>query len=489
MLEDDGVDRGLVFVCFQADIWRQFETIQALWIDDGDPFGLGADKDFLIGEPHGTDGKMTIPGHPPFFLKPQPRFVTMRGGEYLFQPSMSGTSGIGRRVSLLATSLVTTAASLSAFMDGDAQGHATLAWDGWRGDHQVVRTVDLRDGKPAGAVSELRRVPASGSLELSDFDVAASGAAVACLRDRRSDNQQTWRVRIARRMPGGTWSRPIFVAAPNLWVERISCAIADTGQVTLAWVGFGRRVRTTIYATSVSADGRAEPPVRLARDAVDEPETVVAPDGSATISFTEEQGKDRMLYLSQRPAGGGWTTRAIATAFSPQITIDGAGRPIVGWFRPDDRLDYATGPDFTPAPLPSNGTTFLDGMVAGPRGDVLATFETRPWTTARGDERLSVSLQRPGEPFGAPIVLGSLAPHLPSASLAADGSGAIAWVAGTERRPRPVLRRLGTDGRWAGPETVRGYDNLLIAAPGGRVTVAWAEQGSDHDTLRVALYG
>ena len=32
---------------------------------------------------------MTIPGHPPFFLKPQPRFVTMRGGEYLFQPWMS----------------------------------------------------------------------------------------------------------------------------------------------------------------------------------------------------------------------------------------------------------------------------------------------------------------------------------------------------------------------------------------------------------------
>ena len=90
VVEDDGVDRGLVFVCFQADIWRQFETVQALWIDDGDPFGLGRDKDFLVGEPHGTEGKMTIQGHPPHFLKPQPRFVTLRGGEYLFQPSMSG---------------------------------------------------------------------------------------------------------------------------------------------------------------------------------------------------------------------------------------------------------------------------------------------------------------------------------------------------------------------------------------------------------------
>ena len=97
-MEDDGADRGLVFVCFQADIWRQFETIQSLWVDDGDPLGLGRDKDFLIGQPHGTDGKMTIQGNPPFFLKPQPRFVTTRGGEYLFQPSMSALrrlAGVG----------------------------------------------------------------------------------------------------------------------------------------------------------------------------------------------------------------------------------------------------------------------------------------------------------------------------------------------------------------------------------------------------------
>ena len=93
-LEDDGADRGLVFVCFQANLWRQFETIQSLWIDDGDPFGLGPDKDFLVGEPHGTEGKMTIPGRPPYFLKPQPRFVTTRGGEYLFQPSMRALRGL-----------------------------------------------------------------------------------------------------------------------------------------------------------------------------------------------------------------------------------------------------------------------------------------------------------------------------------------------------------------------------------------------------------
>jgi Dyp-type peroxidase family len=89
VLGDDGEERGLAFVCFNTDIWRQFETIQTLWADDGDRFGLGRDRDFLIGCPEGDAGKMTIPGNPPYFLSPQPRFVTMRGGEYLFQPSIS----------------------------------------------------------------------------------------------------------------------------------------------------------------------------------------------------------------------------------------------------------------------------------------------------------------------------------------------------------------------------------------------------------------
>jgi hypothetical protein len=89
VMEDDGQDRGLVFVCFQASIWRQFETVQSLWIDDGDPFGLGPDKDPLAGEPHGSASKITINGSPPHLIKPQPRFVTMRGGESLYRPSMT----------------------------------------------------------------------------------------------------------------------------------------------------------------------------------------------------------------------------------------------------------------------------------------------------------------------------------------------------------------------------------------------------------------
>ena len=43
-------DRGLVFVCFNASISRQFESIQRQWLNDGNVFGLGDDTDFLLGD-------------------------------------------------------------------------------------------------------------------------------------------------------------------------------------------------------------------------------------------------------------------------------------------------------------------------------------------------------------------------------------------------------------------------------------------------------
>ncbi|MHB8243297.1 MAG: Dyp-type peroxidase [Solirubrobacteraceae bacterium] len=85
---DGGEDRGLMFVCFNASISRQFEGIQTQWINDGNAFGLGHDKDFLLGDSNTTD-KMTVQGDPPFFISPQPSFVTTRGGEYLFVPGLA----------------------------------------------------------------------------------------------------------------------------------------------------------------------------------------------------------------------------------------------------------------------------------------------------------------------------------------------------------------------------------------------------------------
>ncbi|HSV39182.1 MAG TPA: Dyp-type peroxidase [Nocardioidaceae bacterium] len=92
--EDDGADRGLVFVCFQASIARQFEAIQVQWLNDGNVFGLGHDTDFIMGTHRDAGGSMVIQGERPFYLSQQDDFVTMRGGEYLFVPGISGLRAI-----------------------------------------------------------------------------------------------------------------------------------------------------------------------------------------------------------------------------------------------------------------------------------------------------------------------------------------------------------------------------------------------------------
>lgn len=76
---------GLVFVCYQASIERQFEFVQSQWMGDGNAFGLGSDPDFIAGP---SEGKMTIQGSPPRFV-PMHSFVTTRGGEYFFAPGIT----------------------------------------------------------------------------------------------------------------------------------------------------------------------------------------------------------------------------------------------------------------------------------------------------------------------------------------------------------------------------------------------------------------
>jgi Dyp-type peroxidase family len=88
--EDDGADRGVIFMCLQASLARQFEFVQSQWANDGNAFRIGDDQDVILGPHDAEPAKMTVPGRPPFFLGPLSRVVTMRGGEYYFTPGVNG---------------------------------------------------------------------------------------------------------------------------------------------------------------------------------------------------------------------------------------------------------------------------------------------------------------------------------------------------------------------------------------------------------------
>jgi Dyp-type peroxidase family len=88
VLEDDGAQRGGVFLLIGAHIKRQFEFLQSQWVTDGDFIGHGREQDPIIGNSQG-DGIFTIPERPiRRRLHSLPQFVVVRGGEYCFMPGL-----------------------------------------------------------------------------------------------------------------------------------------------------------------------------------------------------------------------------------------------------------------------------------------------------------------------------------------------------------------------------------------------------------------
>jgi Dyp-type peroxidase family len=97
--EDDGIDRGLLFVAFQASIPSQFEHVWLNWLNNRDfPFdGVGNDPltGRVRGSAHERDVQIANPdvqGERAHFRLPQ--FVSLEYGGYFFTPSISALARI-----------------------------------------------------------------------------------------------------------------------------------------------------------------------------------------------------------------------------------------------------------------------------------------------------------------------------------------------------------------------------------------------------------
>lgn len=87
-LRPDNERRGLHFICFNADIERQFVFLQQTWVNNAGFQGGINQKDPLTGDCDGTN-VMSIPREPAArTVNGLPRFVEMRGGGYFFFPSI-----------------------------------------------------------------------------------------------------------------------------------------------------------------------------------------------------------------------------------------------------------------------------------------------------------------------------------------------------------------------------------------------------------------
>ena len=82
---DDGQERGLLFMCLNTDIPRQFEFVQQNWMLNPNFGTLYQEVDPLVG----PKGGMTLPREPLRRVVNVATYVTLTGGDYFFLPSVS----------------------------------------------------------------------------------------------------------------------------------------------------------------------------------------------------------------------------------------------------------------------------------------------------------------------------------------------------------------------------------------------------------------
>jgi Dyp-type peroxidase family len=85
VLDDDGADRGIIFLFAGTHLDRQFEFVKTQWLNDGIFIGAPQESDPLVG----SGGTFTVPQQPiRRRLRDVPPFVVTRGGEYCFAPGL-----------------------------------------------------------------------------------------------------------------------------------------------------------------------------------------------------------------------------------------------------------------------------------------------------------------------------------------------------------------------------------------------------------------
>ncbi len=86
----NGDERGMLFICLNGDIERQFEFVQQNWVNNSVFGGLGSEQDGLVRAPGDEPGCFTVQSAS---VRQRtldiPKFVTVRGGAYFFLPGLA----------------------------------------------------------------------------------------------------------------------------------------------------------------------------------------------------------------------------------------------------------------------------------------------------------------------------------------------------------------------------------------------------------------
>lgn len=217
----------------------------------------------------------------------------------------------------------------------DAAGDAAVAWTNLAAGQSVVEVVT----KPAGGHwSESRRLSAPGEEAQSPPQVAIdqAGDVTVVWSD---ESQFPHQLHGVDKPAGGEWSEPESISPPGDDAREPQLAVDRSGEAFVAWCsGCGRsnyggvvRVATRVPGGSWSAPQDLSLFTRTARA----PRIAVDPAGDVTAAwYYKSSGRVQSAY---QPAGGAWgnsvplSEEGAEVKSPPVIAIDAGGDAIIAW--------------------------------------------------------------------------------------------------------------------------------------------------------------
>lgn len=200
-------------------------------------------------------------------------------------------------------------------------------------------------------------------------------------------------VRTAVLAPGGTaFSAPVDIAAGVNYIDA-STAVGPGGKAIVSWSRYENRA-TAVYVAERASTGAAwSAPVKLDNTPAETleggPDTLLGPDGTATVVWTENRADGRTVRAVDRTAGAtSWTVpRALSAATvdagGANATLAADGSAVISWLSSptgtwtNETIDIAVrpagstqwGPVEQATPVASTGVGEISPLVA-PNGEI-----------------------------------------------------------------------------------------------------------------------
>lgn len=207
----------------------------------------------------------------------------------------------------------------------------------------------------------------------TDLAVSPNGDVVVAWQWGSADRNRPFRIEVARRPHGATWTGPLGLT-PRNWSDEPEIGVDRTGRATLVYRDGG----TTLVSRRLVPGSGWAGPVRLRGTAsVLQHDLVVSPQGRTTLLLDDYRDNRVVVAVRERPPTGPWgaqrrlTPEGVGVAESA-IAVDTLGRVNVVWTRGTGRIDLVRWRGSWSAPVMVAGPALNGalGLAANGAGDV-----------------------------------------------------------------------------------------------------------------------